>query len=191
MLDILKNKAVFTSIILACVPLTAISNKALTSIVTAIILFFSANLTSFALCYLKKFLSSKALHFARFIISAGVVGIFTPLLSIIANAQIDEAGIYISLITISTALLLSQDTDNINTTKEGFFNTLIISSAASLLIIVCGFLRELLGFGSLFGFDLYTKFISPIGFLTSSAGGLFTLAVLCAVYALIIGKDAK
>ena len=136
-------------------------------------------------------MSSKALHFARFIISAGVVGIFTPLLSIIANAQIDEAGIYISLITISTALLLSQDTDNINTTKEGFFNTLIISSAASLLIIVCGFLRELLGFGSLFGFDLYTKFISPIGFLTSSAGGLFTLAVLCAVYALIIGKDAK
>ena len=187
MLDILKNKATFQSIILACLPLTAISNKALPSIIAAIILLFSANLTSLASSYLKRLLPNAALLFAKLVISAGVVGVITALLSIIAKAQIDDMGIYIPIITISTVLLLNQDTNSVNTIKEN----LITSSAAAVLIIVCGILRELLGFGSLFGFDLYTKFVSPIGFLVSSAGGLFTLSALCAIYALLIRKDDK
>lgn len=191
MFDILKNKAVFKSIILACLPLTAITNKVLPSIIAAVILLLSATLTFLASFYLKKLLPDKAIFFATLIISAGVVGVITALLSIIAKAQIDDMGIYIPIITISTVLLLNQDTDSIKTIKESLLNTLVTSSAAAVIITICGFLREFLGFGSLFGFDLYTKFVSPIGFLANSAGGLFTLSALCAVYALLTRKEDK
>ncbi|MBO5873109.1 MAG: hypothetical protein J6Q56_02770 [Clostridia bacterium] len=191
MFDILKNKTAFKSIVLACLPLTAVTNKVLPSIIAAVILLLSATLTSLASSCLERLLCNKALLFARLIISAGVVGIVAPLLTIIAKAQIDYMGIYIPLITISTVLLLNQDADSIKTIKENLIKTLITSSAAVVIIILCGFLREFLGFGSLFGFDLYTKFISPIGFFATSAGGLLTLSFLSAVYALLIRKEDK
>lgn len=191
MFDILKNKTAFKSIVLACLPLTAVTNKVLPSIIAAVILLLSATLTSLASSCLERLLCNKALLFARLIISAGVVGIVAPLLTIIAKAQIDYMGIYIPLITISTVLLLNQDADSIKTIKENLIKTLITSSAAVVIIILCGFLREFLGSGSLFGFDLYTKFISPIGFFATSAGGLLTLSFLSAVYALLIRKEDK
>lgn len=191
MLDILKSKSVYTNIVLAAVPLAAVCNTALSSLLAAVISLASVITTGVIVSALKNLLTEKIAPFAQLIISAGIVGILSALISLFAKEQISSLGIYIPLITLNTALLLNFDFALESGIKDTLLRGLVTAGAGSALILVSGIIRELLGCGSLFGFDLYSKVITPIDFFKTSAGGLFTLAILSIVYALLVKKEGR
>ncbi len=191
MLNILKDKRIYTGIILSALPLTAVCTTAISALIAAVISLISVLSTGLVISALKKFITDKTAPFAQLVISAGFVGILSAVFSLFAQKQIGALGIYIPLITLSTSLLLNCDYTLNNGIKKTALQGAVTVGASSLIIILCGILREFLGLGALFSIDIYTKHITPITFFTTPAGGLLTLALLSVAYALIIGKEDK
>ena len=75
-------------------------------------------------------------------------------------------------------------------TSSNIFDVLSEIGASAVLgggfLILSSLIREVLGLGSLFGIDLYTKYFSPIGFFATPAGGFLIAALGVILYRLFV-----
>ena len=148
-------------------------------------------LSSVAVCLLKPFISGKYAAVAKIIISVGVVGILTMTASLFMKKTVDSVALYLPLISLTTVLLVdTQEILNYSPVKALKVSALIGGLGADLLLTV-GFLRELLGLGSFFGLDVYTKLFSPITFFATPAGALLLLGLLAIGYNLLASAIEK
>lgn len=186
MFDILKDKNVYNKIILSIVPLTAFCSTALSSLIAGIIIIFAVTLSWTAVSALKQFLTSKTAPFVRIVIAVGIVGILTMLCQLIFKDTVSSIGIGLTLISVTTVLLVSTD----DVLAEKPFSVLkygaIISTASAGFLFVIGFLKEFLGTGSVFGFDIYTSFFAPFEFFKTPAGALLLCAALTVLYSVLV-----
>ncbi len=191
MFAILKDKNVYNKIILSIVPLTALCSTALSAFIAGITIIFAVSISWMAVSALKQFLTSKTAPFVRIVIAVGIVGILTMLCSLIFKDAVSSIGIGITLISVTTVLLVSTD----DVLSEKPFSVLkygaIISTSAAGFLFVIGFLKEFLGMGSVFGFDIYTSFLSPIEFFKTPAGALLFCAALTVLYNILVKLSEK
>lgn len=189
MLDILKNKKLYGRMVLSILPLLAVCGSLLDSLVAAAILVLTVVISAVALYLLRNLLNEKTSGFALLVISIGATGILSMIAELFASKQIVNLGIYIPLISLSVVFMLDLREVLSQPLKVSITKPLVLAFAATDFLIVSGALREFFGNGSILGFDVYSKYITPIGFLTTPAGGLFTAAVLVMIYNIVVGKE--
>ncbi len=188
MFDILKDRQLFENWLLAVLPLLAVSSTLKTGLILSAIVVLALVLSSFGIFALRSFLTEETAPFARLIIAVGVVGISAALLRTAFNEDITGLGIYVSVAAISVVLMLRSDYI-IQTDIYGLVFGIMFSVIVGVgFLIVSSLIREFLGYGSIFGFDIYTKFLDPVSFFATPAGGLLTAAVFAIVYGAFIAK---
>lgn len=185
MLSILEDKNTYSKIIIKTLPLALVSVSALTGLYVGIVSLLAVCLSSVAVCFLKPFISGKYAAVAKIIISVGVVGILTMTASLFMKKTVDSVALYLPLISLTTVLLV--DTQEILSFSplNALKNSALIGGLGADLLLTVGFLRELLGLGSFFGLDVYTKLFSPITFFATPAGALLLLGLLAIGYNLL------
>lgn len=191
MFDALKDKNNYGRMILSVLPLIAVCNTALDSLVASAILVLTGIISVCVLFLLRKLLTPKTAPFALIVISVGTVGILSMIMELFASKQIDGLGVYIPLISLSAIFMINFGEVSNLTVKKSLKKTLAFSLGAVGFIICSAFLREFFGSGAIFGVDIYSQKVTPIGFLTTPAGGFLIAAVLVMVYNVIIGKEEE
>ena len=191
MLAIFKDKSVYNKIILSVVPLTALCSTALSALIAGITVIFAVSLSWIAVSALKQFLSSKTETFVRIVIAVGIVGVATMLFSIIFKDAVESIGIYLPLISVTTAVLVGSDDVLGEKPSNVFLYGAVISSVAAVFLFTVGFLKEFLGMGSIFGIDIYTKIFTPMEFFKTPAGALLICAVLTVLYNALVKLSEK
>lgn len=182
MFEILKSKKQSDRIVLAAVPLMAVCSTAISSLLAALIALIAVIAAGTTVSLLKPFLNGKTAPFAQITVAVGAIGILSAVCSVFASETVGELGIYLPLISVTAVLLMDSDAALNSGALDTLKNSALLGGANALFLLCSGIIRELLGFGSLFGADVYSSWFSPIGFFTTPAGGLFTAAVLAVCY---------
>lgn len=186
----LKNKEVFYKIVLSVIPGVAVCATALSSVVFGAISFVTVVVSWLLVCLIKNFLTEKTLPFAAAVISLGITGVLTMVASLFFKSYLEDVAYYLPLLAVTTTLLISKE-NVFGTIKNTLVTSLWSGGVGAVFLIITGILKEFLGNGSLFGFDIYTKIFSPAEFFKSSAGGLLIAAGLTVVYNLIVKGSEK
>ena len=182
----LKDSKVTGKIILSVVPLTAVCGTALSSVIAAIILLITVASTWALLPLIKQFLSEKTAPFVRIIIALGVIGTLTMVSTVFFKEATNSIAVYLPLIAI-TVIMLSAINENIESTPiQALKLGATIGGFGSVFLFAVGVLKEFLGMGSLFGFNVYTKLFAPIEFFKNPAGSLLICAGLAIIYNLAV-----
>ncbi len=190
MLDILKEKQLFENWMLAVLPLLAAASTLKAGLLLALAVLLAIFVSALAVYLLRSLLNEKTAPFAQLVISVGAVGIAYCLLRIPFKAEINGLGIYLSLAAVSAVIMVRSDFV-INTDIKGLLSGCTVASlAGGAILIVASLIREFVGFGSILGFDIYAKYLTPVAFLTTPAGGLLTAAVFAILYGLWISESA-
>ena len=191
MFELLREKQLYENWILAVLPLMAASTSLGAGLLLSVITALALLLSSLAVFALKAFLTEKTAPFARLVISVGVVGISATLLGIFFKEETMALGIYVNIAAVSAVLLVRSDFI-LNADLFGILSGCGLSAAVgAAFLIISSAIREFFGNGSLLGFDIYSKYLTPIAFLKTPAGGLLVAAILLMVYCLFAGKDNK
>ena len=182
----LKDRQVYYKIILSVVPLTAVCSTALSSLIAAVISLITVALVWVLLPLLSRFLTEKTAPFVRIIIALGVIGTLTLISTVLFKDATQSIALYLPLIALTTVMLhpinentkaLPLDALKLGATHGGF---------GSAFLFLVGVLKELLGMGSLFGLDIYTKLFAPIEFFKTPGGALLICAALTIAYNLAV-----
>lgn len=182
----LKDSKVTGKIILSVVPLTAVCGTALSSVIAAIILLITVASTWALLPLIKQFLSEKTAPFVRIIIALGVIGTLTMVSTVFFKEATNSIAVYLPLIAI-TVIMLSAINENIESTPiQALKLGATLGGFGSVFLFAVGVLKEFLGMGSLFGFNVYTKLFAPIEFFKNPAGSLLICAGLAIIYNLAV-----
>lgn len=186
MLGMLKDKTVFSKIILSSIPLIAFCNNALSSVVAGVILILTVALSWLCVSALKGFLNSKTAPFVRIIIAVGFVGVFSMVSALLFKEITNSIFIGLALIPVTTVALISADdilsAEPLSVLKSGG----VIGGVAAGFVFAVGMLCEFLGMGSFFGINIYTALFSPMEFFQTPAGALLICAALVVIYNLIV-----
>ena len=187
----LKDKETYSKIILYSLPLTVVATTAYTSLLICVISLLAVVVSTLFICMLKTFLTEKTVLFAKVIISLGVVGALTMTATVFFKEITDSVSLYLPLISLTTVLLLSGQETIEATTVNALKISGVEGGISSGFLFAVGILREFLGFGSLFGIDIYTKVFSPMELFKNPAGALFIAAMLALVYNILVSRIGK
>ena len=186
MLDVLKIRATYDRMILAAIPLMTVCTTAASALLASVISFVTVLAAGVCISALKPWLSHKTAPLAQIIIAVGLVGARSMVISVFAKDIIKEIAVYLPLIAVTTALLINCDYALNNRITSTLLYGCVIGGANSLFLLTGGIVREILGKGSLFGFNIYTDLFSPAEFFATPAGGLLTAALLTVIYNLLV-----
>lgn len=191
MLKVLLDRKVYYPLFVAAIPLMAVSCDLFTALLAAVISILTVTLSAIAISALKNLLNSKTAPIAQLVIAVGIVGILTVPAALILPEAVESLGIYLPIIAVLSPVITGYDGCLKNSIGVAAIDALIPAVGHGILLILCGLLREVFGMGSIFGIDLYTKWLTPVAFLAKPAGGLLLLGVLLICYNYILKKTVK
>ena len=191
MVSMLQDKNTYNKIIIKTLPLTLVATTAYAAVLVGVISLVAVCLSTVAVCLLKPLLNVKTADFAKIIISVGIVGALTMIASVYIKELSDSVSLYLPLISLTTVLLVSGEETIQNTVSITFKYSFVIGAVSTGFLFVVGILRELLGLGSFFGLDVYTKVFAPMEFFKNPAGALFICAILTIIYNLFVSAAKK
>lgn len=101
----------------------------------------------------------------------------------------DILGVYLPLIVVNCIILgraesFASKKPVIDSALDGLFMGL----GFTLALVMMGAIREILGNGSFFGFQIWDPNLFSIGFFASSAGAFFTYGIMIALFNFIVTK---
>ena len=189
MIKFILDKISFYKVILSVLPLTVfcltLKDGLTVGAAAFIIIIISALLTP--LIY--KYLSSKTAFAAKILIASALSGLLFILLNLFLPQMAENLGVYMPLVAIC-AVIASVNEKPV-TFKTYISGQFFFGITSFLLLTLISLIREFLGAGSFFGFDLFSKWFEPIAFFSTSAGALLTVAVFVIVYQAIISRVKK
>ncbi len=126
------------------------------------------------------------------VIIAGFVTFVSIMLDAFLPDLADALGVFLSLITVNCIILgRAEMFASRNKVLPSVLDGLGMGLGFTLSLIVVGSLRELLGTGRIFGFDVAPDFIEPMTVFILPAGGFFTLGCVIAIVGVITKKKPK
>ena len=186
MLKVLFDRKVYYPLFIAAVPLLATVCSVLTAVAAALISVITITLSALIISALKGFLNKTTAPFAQLIISVGIVGMLTIPLSLILPDEVEALGIYLPLLAVIAPIVTDYGRYLESSVGKAALDALIPAAGHGVLIIICGIIREVIGLGSILGIDLYTKWLAPVAFFATPAGGLLLLGLLLIAYNVIV-----
>lgn len=189
---IIKENPSFVQILGMC-PLMAVSTSLKNAIgmglTATVVLIFSNAVISL----LRKFIPNKIRIASYIIIIAGFVTMMQMLLKAFLPAINAALGVFIPLIVVNCIILARAEAfASKNGVIDSMFDGLGMGLGFTVGLSVLAFIREILGAGQLFGFDLFGKNFQGLNIMIMAPGGFLTLGIVIGIIQLIrIKKGGK
>lgn len=175
-------------LLLGTCPTLAISSSALDSLGMGLAATLVLVCSNTVISALKKFIPDSVRIPAFITVIASFVSIVQMLIKAFVPSLDKSLGIFLPLIVVNCIILgRAEMFASKNKVWPSVLDGLGMGCGFTLAITAMGIIRELLGSGSVFGFDLTGGKVEPIGIFAMTAGGFFVYGILIA----IVNKIAK
>ncbi len=126
------------------------------------------------------------------VIIAGFVTFVSIMLDSFLPELSEALGVFLSLITVNCIILGRAEMFACkNKVIPSILDGLGMGLGFTMSLIVVGSVRELMGTGKIFGFEIMPDFIEPMTIFILPAGGFFTLGCIIAILGVITKKKPK
>ena len=189
---LIKENPTFVLMLGMC-PTLAVTTSAINGcgmgLTTTVVLVMSNLMISF----LRNVIPDKVRMPAFIVIVASFVTVVQLLLEGYLPSLNDSLGIYIPLIVVNCIILgRAESYASKNPVLPSIFDGLGMGLGFTIAITILGAFRELIGAGTIFGFQILSeKFYTPIGIFVLAPGAFFVLAMLVAIQNKVKNKNAK
>ncbi|MBN2572201.1 MAG: electron transport complex subunit E [Ignavibacteriales bacterium] len=180
-----RNNPIFKQVLGMC-PTLAVTTSALNGIAMALattfVLFFSSTIISF----IRKLIPSQV-RIASYIV---IVATFVTIVDLVMKAQFPELskalGPYIPLIVVNCIILgRAEAFASKNNVGRSMLDALGMGSGFLIALVMLGSIRELLGTGTILGFQVMPNFYEPWLIMILPAGAFLTLGSLMGFFSFL------
>ena len=190
---LITENSTFVQLLGMC-PTLAITTEASNGVGMGVAVILVLMLSNFLISLMRKFIPTQVRIASYIVIISGVVTAIQLLIKAYVPALDKSLGLFIPLIVVNCIILARAEAF---ASKNGVLPSVLdglfmgIGFTFALTILAC--IRELIGAGTLFGFDILNRFgYEPITFFVQPAGAFITLGVLIAAVTAIRQKaEAK
>ena len=173
-----RDNPVFVQVLGMC-PMLAVTNSAINAVVMGLATFFVLVGSSFLVSAFKPWIPKQVRISLYIIIIATFVTVVDYSLLAMLPAIHKELGAFIPLIVANCMILGRQEAfASKNTVKFAVMDAVGISAGFMIALFSLGDVREILGVGALFGFDLFGPDFEPWVIMILPPGGFLTLGLL-------------
>jgi len=178
---IVKENPTFVLMLGMC-PTLAVSTAAINGIGMGISTTAVLILSNVIISALRKVIPDEVRLPAYIVIVATLVTITELLIEAYLPSLYDALGIYIPLIVVNCIILgRAEAYANKNPVGPAAFDGIGMGIGFTVALTVVGLIRELLGAGTAFGFQVIPKSVEPIGIFIKAPGAFLVLAIVIAV----------
>ena len=176
-----KQNPVFFQLLGMC-PTLAVTNSAINGFSMGLAVIFVLVCSGIVISSVRKLIPSEV----RIPIFVIIIASFVTVIDLLFKAQLPEIskalGPYIPLIVVNCIILGRQEAFNYkNPLLPSIFDNLGMGIGFTLALIILGSIREILGSGSLFGYQLLGDYFRPWIIMILPPGAFLTLGVLIGV----------
>ena len=186
------DQKLMNGIFLALIPLIIPTNSILSATIVAVSMIVVHILFNISLTLLnEKIINKPYFNLAKLSLNAIIPFVFGLVFSLIFKSY---SSIIINLscyVAISDILLNTTINTSFKDFKENIKGCLPPIAILSIILLITAFIRELIGWGSLFGFSLLIGNLKPIALFNQTAGGLLLLGIIVALYSLLIKNNKE
>ena len=169
-------------LMLGMCPALAVSTQAANGIGMGLSTLAVLVLSNFVISCLRKVIPDQVRLPAYIVIVASLVTVTELLIEAYLPSLYEALGIYIPLIVVNCIILgRAEAYANKNTVPLAAFDGIGMGIGFTLALTVVGLLRELIGAGTAFGFQVIPKSVEPIGIFIKAPGAFLVLAIVIAV----------
>ncbi|MDR0502770.1 MAG: electron transport complex subunit E [Treponema sp.] len=176
---LIRKNPVFVQVLALC-PLLAVTTSAVNAIIMGLATTAVMICASSAISIVRKLLPNEVRIAAAVIIVAGFVTVVEFLLEAYAPPEINESlGIYIPLIVVNCILFARLESfASKNNVFASSVDALSMGLGFTLGLFVVAVIREFLGSGSIFGYELLHDNASHVLIMVMPPGAFFTLGII-------------
>jgi Na+-transporting NADH:ubiquinone oxidoreductase subunit D len=175
---VIKDNPIFRQILGICSAL-AVTNLMMNSLVMGIGLMFVTGLSSFTVSLIRKFTPKHI----RMMVQTLIISAFVIILDIFLKAYLPDMskalGPYVGLI-ITNCIIMGrcEAYAQNNTPILSFLDGVMMGLGYTMILLFIAFFRELLGFGTLFGFQIMPESFTPWTLMIMPPGAFFMLGIV-------------
>jgi electron transport complex protein RnfE len=171
-----KENPVFVQVLGMC-PVLAVSNTARNALAMGLATLFVLVLSNAVISSLRRFIPKQVRIATYILVIATFVTVVEYLIQAISLDLHKALGAFISLIVVNCLILgRAEAFASKNTVRLAILDGLGMGIGFVIALLCLGAVREILGSGSLFGFQLFHDSFQPWVMMILPAGGFFTLA---------------
>ncbi len=179
-------------LVLGTCPTLAITTAVFSSIGMGLAATFVLIFSNMAISACRKIIPDKVRIPAFITIIAGFVTVVMMLVQAFVPDLYDALGVYLPLIVVNCIILgRAEMFASKNKVLDSALDGLGMGLGFTLTLTLMGFVRELLGAGTLFGLQILPQGVEPVAILASPPGGFFVFGVLMALAILLDQKRGK
>ena len=179
-------------LVLGTCPTLAITTAVFNSICMGLAATFVLIFSNMAISACRKIIPDKVRIPAFITIIAGFVTIVMMLVQAFVRPLYEALGVYLPLIVVNCIILGRAE---MFASKNGIIDSALdglgMGLGFTITLTLMGFVRELLGAGTLFGVQILPASIEPMAILASPPGGFFVFGVLMALAITLDKKQGK
>ena len=189
---IINENPTFVQLLGMC-PTLAVTTSALNGLGMGVTVIFVLTLSNFLISLLRKFIPQQVRIASYIVIISGVVTAIQLLIKAYFPHLDNSPGLFSPLIVVNCIILARAEAfASKNGILPSIFDGLFMGLGFTIALTILGIVRELLGAGTIFGFDILLRFgYTPILFFILPAGAFITLGVLIAAVNSIRQKAAE
>ncbi len=168
--------------LLGMCPTLAITTSAINGLGMGVTVIFVLVLSNFLISLLRKFIPSQVRIASYIVIISGVVTAIQLLIKAYLPALDKSLGLFIPLIVVNCIILARAEAfASKNGVLPSILDGIFMGMGFTVALTILGIIRELIGSGTIFGFDVLLRFgYTPILFFVQPAGAFITLGVVIA-----------
>lgn len=172
-----ENNPVFVMLLGMC-PVLAVTNSAINALAMGLATTFVLLASGFLVALLGKYIPKQVRIATYIVIIATFVTIIDYVIQAISFELYNALGAFIQLIVVNCMILgRSESYASKNTPLKSVINALGMGLGFTIALLCLGVVREILGAGSLFGFDLFGPQFQPWVVMILPPGGFLVLGV--------------
>lgn len=189
---IIKENPVLVLILGTC-PTLAVTTSAINGAgmgLAAAIVLIGSNIV---ISLLKNIIPDKVRIPCYIVIIAGFVTVVQMLLQAFIPSLYDALGLFLSLIVVNCIILgRAEAFASKNTVFDSFLDAIGMSIGFTFALLVMGIIREVLGFGTIFGIQLFPEGVPTISIMGLAPGGFFAYGcIIAAINKITRGRAIK
>lgn len=188
---IIKENPTFVLMLGMC-PTLAVTTSAINGLGMGLSTCAVLMMSNLIISLLRKIIPDRVRMPAYIVVVASLVTVVELLMQAYVRSLYVSLGLYIPLIVVNCIILgRAESYASKNPPLLSLFDGLGMGIGFTLALTVIGAFRELLGKGSIFGFNVMPSFYEPVSIMIMAPGAFFVLAILAAVRNAVILKSKK
>ncbi len=188
---VIKENPTFVLMLGMC-PTLAVTTSAINGLGMGLSTCAVLMMSNFIISLLRKIIPDKVRMPAYIVIVASLVTVVELLMQAYVRSLYASLGLFIPLIVVNCIILgRAEAYASKNPPLSSLFDGLGMGLGFTLALTLIGSFREILGKGSIFGFNIMPSFYEPVSIMIMAPGAFFVLAALAAVMNKIRQKKNK